>query len=200
MFKVYFSCIFQLFLLKLYYGKAIYICLDVIVVSCIYCHNWNLSKEENLFSSNYDKQRLERKITFSYNNSLWKSDEGEYGFVNTARLLQTPLGQRNFFQFMIRDTPTLALSMMISVGTFAQVKVLKMKVTKFIYLHLSFAMWNLVKGNKSHGEIFFRESSFSVSFLFVWELRLIFEGDFLLHRCHTRKSGLKSKYCTGELI
>ena len=162
MFKVYFSCIFQLFSLKLYYGKAIYICLDVIVVSCIYCHNWNLSPEENLFSSNYDKQRLERKITFSYNNSFRKSDEGEYGFVNTARLLQTPLGQRNFFliQFMIRDTPTLASSIMISVGTFAQVKVLKMKVTKFIYLHLSFAMSNLVKGNKAHGEIFFRESSF----------------------------------------
>ena len=71
MFKVYFSCIFQLFLLKLYYGKAIYICLDVIVVSCVYCHNWNLSQGENLFSSNYDKQRLERKITFSYNISFW---------------------------------------------------------------------------------------------------------------------------------
>ena len=140
MFKVYFSCIFQLFLLKLYYGKAICICLDVIVVSCIYYHNWNLSKEENLFSSNYDKQRLERKITFSYNNSLWKSDEGEYGFVNTARLLQTLLGQRNFFriQFMIRDTPTLALSIMISVGSFAQLKVLKNEGDKIYLPSLNF--------------------------------------------------------------
>ena len=129
---------------------------------------------------------MERKITFSYNNSFWKFDEGEYGFVNPLPLLQTPSGQRNFFQLMIRDTPTLALSIMISVGTFAQVKILKMKVTKYIYLHLTFAMWkkNLVKGNKSHGEIFFRECSFSVSFLFVWELRLILEGDFLLHQCH----------------
>ena len=51
MFKVYFSCIFQLFLLKLYYGKAIYICLDVIVVSCIYYHDWNLSLSLSLFLS-----------------------------------------------------------------------------------------------------------------------------------------------------
>lgn len=69
---------------------------------------------------------------------------------------------------MIRDTPTLALSIMISVGTFAQVKVLKNEGDKIYLPSLNFpAMWkkNLVKGNKSHGEIFFRESSFSVSCL-----------------------------------
>ena len=99
MFKVYFSYIFQLLLLKLYYGKAIYICLDVIVVSCIYCYYWNLSQEENLFSSNYDKQRLEREITFSHNNSFWKTDEGEYGFVNTPRYCRHHLDKEISFNW-----------------------------------------------------------------------------------------------------
>ena len=55
-----------------------------------------------------------------------------------------------------------------------------MKVTKFIYLHLTFAMWNLVEGNKSHGEIFFRESSFSVSFWFSLRTKANFRRRFSL--------------------